>query len=82
MVATLPRPVPLAPPRAPLPPTKPVATLTPPPVTEVAALHPAPLAPAVVPVAPTHPAAPIVGSALGMARTMRVTAPEPGSGLR
>lgn len=83
--AALPQAVPLAPPRVQPPPTRPVAMPMPAPVTQVAVIHPEPLAPAaaaVVRVAPANPAPPTAGSALGMARTMRPTAPDPGSGLR
>ena len=85
-VAALPRPVPLAPPRVQLPsaPTRPVAAPMPTssPVTEVAVIHPEPLAPAVVRVPPANAAPPMVGSALGMARTMRPMVPDSGTGLR
>jgi hypothetical protein len=67
IVAALPKPAPLAPPRVQTPVSRPTAL----PVTEVAAVHPvpAPAAPAVVRPPPTTPSA-FVGSALGMARTM------------
>jgi hypothetical protein len=84
-VAALPRSVPVAPPRELLPPTRPAAMPTPASLTQVAVIHPEPLtpaAPAVVRVAPASPAPPLVGSALGMARTMRPTPSDSGSGLR
>ncbi len=81
-VAALPKPVSLTPPRVQTPLSRPAPT--PLPVTPVAVIHPgpvAPTAPAVVRSIPTTPA-PFVGSALGMARTMRPSAPSDSNGLR
>ena len=78
VVAAVPKPVPLAPPRVQTPASRPVTT--PLPVTQVAVIHPEPpaTAPAVVRSVPP----PMVGSALGMARTMRPPTSDTASGMR
>ena len=79
-VAANPKPVPAAPMRVQTPAMRP--TPTPLPVTQVAAIHPAPppTTPAVVGSPGTPP--PMVGSALGMARTMHLPASDTASGMR
>jgi hypothetical protein len=80
-VAANPKPVPLALPRVQTPATRP--TPTPLPVTQVAVIHPEPppTSPAIVRSVPGTPP-PMTGSALGMARTMRLPGTDTSSALR
>ena len=80
-VAAVPKPVPLAPPRVQTPAARPAPT--PLPMTQVAVIHPEPppTAPAVVRAAPDAPPT-MIGSALGMARTMRLPTSDTASGMR